>query len=192
MDNLLDNEMSAKASLTAALEEIGVLVPETASLMQIRQLYQRTLAERIHAERNEPVNQPEESSTNQPDVAILEQPLPIPVNLANPIEPVILDEPVEPVHYPSAVEANVPIIPIFPSRVPSENLQHNLNDEQNLDVQIVQLEKMRRIQQLRAEIAANNIPIENPRRVEFSDIQHTIVPFTGDDSYRIRKWIQDF
>ena len=63
------------------------------------------------------------------------------------------------------------------------------------DEEIAQLEKKKRILQLRKEIDAlenTREPTEPRPRIDFTDIQHAIVPFTGDTTYGIRKWIADF
>jgi hypothetical protein len=33
---------------------------------------------------------------------------------------------------------------------------------------------------------------QNQRRVEFCDIENALAPFSGDDSYNVRKYIADF
>lgn len=38
----------------------------------------------------------------------------------------------------------------------------------------------------------NSAASVNAKRVEFSDVQYTISPFSGDDLYRITKWLDDF
>ena len=74
---------------------------------------------------------------------------------------------------------------------------HDDEDKQtnDLDEELVRLEKKKRILQLRKDIAELECASEttNPKhRIEFTDIQHAIVPFTGDTAYNIKKWIADF
>ena len=70
---------------------------------------------------------------------------------------------------------------------------HIINNQgmEELNEEIAQLEKRKRILQLRKEIASleNTLEQTEPRpRIDFTDIQHAIVPFTdGDTAYGIKK-----
>lgn len=171
MEKSPENEVSVKASFIAALNDIGVDVPQTASLMQIRQLYQITLAERIHGSSNNGTSDNQinfDNPGNEPaNLANSDEPHDLPANPVNLVEPVI--HPANPENDLQRYSAEpimneMPLIPIDSSRVSSVNVQHNLNtntdnifDAQNIDAEIAHLEKLRRLQQLRAEISAYNV-----------------------------------
>lgn len=103
----------------------------------------------------------------------------------------------------------------MPGGAPRVN-QHNLNnaqpvirvpleiaaplvelDDAALNAELARLEKLHRIATLREELAGLNFRENNlvPTRrdeISFADVQCAIAPFTGDDNYRITKWIEDF
>lgn len=76
------------------------------------------------------------------------------------------------------------------------NLNAPINEDAELDQELERLDKRRRIAQMRAELAAMENTVLNVqsyvRRLEFTDIQHAIAPFSGDNTYGIRKWLIDF
>lgn len=84
-----------------------------------------------------------------------------------------------------------------------ENELHVVNEQphrgeieiQNDEETIFRLRRRHEILKLQREIqemeiqGAYAIP---PRRAEFADVEHALPPFTGDDSYGVRKWVSDF
>lgn len=80
--------------------------------------------------------------------------------------------------------------------IPLENVplvDENYNDEERrLDEEIRILQKRKKMIELMRELNVNeNIPLQRAK-VNFDDIQHSIVPFSGFDNYDAHKWIEDF
>lgn len=65
----------------------------------------------------------------------------------------------------------------------------------NDEIEVARLRRRREILQLQREIREMEIglqPVAQHRRVDYSDIENALPPFTGDDSYNVRKYIADF
>ena len=90
------------------------------------------------------------------------------------------------------------ILPIADSEIPCGSGQNVPNDgafsEPNSVDELAQLERQRRVLLLRAEVRELERAEQKERqasRFEFSDIECSISKFSGDDSYSIKKWIEN-
>ena len=62
---------------------------------------------------------------------------------------------------------------------------------------LARLERKRRILCLQREVREledNNVSVavSRPRAIDFHDIEHAVPYFTGDDSYNVKKWVEDY
>lgn len=193
--------MSTLNELSSVLRNAGISFPETATVSQLRKLMEQTIgtARSDDIGHDEVPPFPNGSGTSTYD---LETQSSVLLNemrdlqLANsrretPQTESVPDERAQPNLKPHGDDDQVENVQI--ELVPVEPAQPNLDD---LDIELVRLEKLVRIRQLRTQLASLEVEVPIPntssRRVDFADIQHSINMFNGDDSYGIRKWVTDF
>lgn len=197
-----------KAELQLALREVGQDPPPTATVIQLRQMYNlyvRPVVQEIIHQADEPaVVYDENLDENRViledavvDVPVVNAIAPVgdvavPVDVIVPVVDALVPEvPIFPAPVEAGGQANIdlPIVPVV-MPVVAMPVVHNVN----LDAEIDILEK--RIAAMRVELMDLNLqlPVQQllRRDVLFADVQCAIAQFTGDDMYRVRKWIGDY
>lgn len=169
-----------KQQMCCALLAAAIDIPNTATLSQIRQLYDENIRQQVDEIIHQPSNVSSVAVVNDvPLISALVQ------NDVNDQEAVCGDAPI--VIDAALVDADA-VPAALPVPVPVDEL----------DAELVVLQKRRQIALLRAELNTlcgnNDEPLRRPpiRRIDFADIQCTITPFNGDDGYVIIKWLEDF
>lgn len=164
-----------KSELSAALAALNIDVPDSATIVQLQNLFDRQSKEKVNAIIHTKPSDP----TDTIDLA------PIDENL---IDPTPQDRDAEGTAV--VTERNHIAAPADISE------QDRLLNDVELEAEINRLEMLNRVMELRAQLAAHNVNngvrVQPDRRIDFEDVRCVVQKFTGDDSHRVEKWVDDF
>lgn len=174
----------SKSQLLNALRAANIEPPATANLSQLRLMYDNCVRPEVNKTIHT-ADRDEQNLQNENDVNIIPPVHPDLEIPCVPVENIILEKNIVPVEIAAPV-CNAAIVP---------------NDDAAIDAELLRLEKIHQITRLRNELAAMNINHndhveQRVRRPEhtfaIADVQCAIAPFTGNDSFGILKWLNDF
>lgn len=155
-----------KAQLVEALQSAGVDVPDTASLAQLRALYESTVT----------------VAPQQPSGELTEKTPPS----------AELTEETPPSASPNGENTSETLAASDNRHSNTASDVQDLEEEQEL----ARLERRKKILELRKELDQMEAPTTSSvapwRAVDFSDIENAVPAFNGDDPYSITKWIVDY
>lgn len=190
-----------KSALIKALKTAGIEFPASATVETLQQLYasvekpgncSRTPTPSPDNRSRPPSPNPEEDFRSQSPNSDHQFPLPSLNHDAVSRAPSLNHIP-DTIPSSSLPVVTVPCQPIIEASFP---IPEDVPDRDSIDDELLRLRKMVEIARLRAELQKLEMPCEttpvNRRRLEFQDVEYSLQKFTGDDSYRVVKWVNDF
>lgn len=179
--------MLTKKQLQDALNEAGIDVTNSATIPQLRQLYDRHIRQQVDAVIHQPQEVPNEAWCDA--VAINDEASKSQDgdnDLSNDSNK--NDNNADELRGANAVVGTSDVQEIV---VTNEDLLNNL------DTELALLEKRKRVALLRAELMTleenrHDSHQKPTRRLDYADVQCAILPFSGDDAYGIAKWLDDY
>lgn len=181
-----------KSELVELLKELKIDFPPKATVEELRNIYE--------CETQQLTPPSEEIPLAIEETPLLSEKIPLPSE-KSPIPVERMPSPSGEMPSPSVMNVSLsslvepppppePVVPVREFSMPSASVAPD--NSESLDEQLQILRRKLEIATLTAQLRALENAPSSRRPLELRDLEHALHPFTGDNEYRIRKWVNDY